>query len=218
MSILDEQQVGRLYDRSARYYDGLLFLFGLAGVGRWRSGLIDSMQLVEGETVLDLCCGTGENFSRLGRAVGHRGRIIGVDLSGKMLEKALTKADKLGMKNVDLVQKSVSDYTIPADVSAVVSTFGLEMVPNYPDVISRLSAGLEPRGRLGLLGLRHPEGWPEWLIELGVKLNRPFGVSRDYEDFRPWIAAQSCFSNVTLDQHLWGAAYSCVAENAGSGQ
>ena len=212
MSILNERQVSDLYDTNARYYDLLLLPFRVLGVHRWRAGLIDDLCLKAGDTVVDLCCGTGANISLLVNAIGAGGRIIGVDLSTQMIERARRKTERLGIKNVELICASVDNFELPIDTSAVISTFGLEMVPTYNAVIARMADELQPGSRFGLLGLKHPDGWPDWLIELGIKLNRPFGVSREYEDFRPWQAAQEHLSVIYVEEHLFGAAYSCVAE------
>lgn len=64
------------------------------------------------------------------------------------------------------------------------------------------------------MGLKHPEGWPEWLIDAGVRLTQRFGVSRDYERFRPWKAADRHLNRVRLEQYLFGTTYLCVAEKA----
>lgn len=68
----------------------------------------------------------------------------------------------------------------------VLATFALETVPEYDRIIERATASLSPGGRLALLGLKHPARWPDWLVEMGIWLNRPFGVSRDYAALRPW--------------------------------
>ena len=212
MSILNERQVSDLYDKNARYYDLLLLPFRALGVHRRRAGLVDDLCLKEGDTVVDLCCGTGANISLLANAVGKGGRIVGVDLSAQMIGRARRKTERLGMKNVELICASVDDFELPIKATVVISTFGLEMVPTYASVIARMADELKPGSRFGLLGLKHPDGWPDWLIELGIKLNHPFGVSREYEDFRPWQAAQEHLSVIYVEEHLFGAAYSCVAE------
>ncbi len=75
-----------------------------------------------------------------------------------------------------------------------------------------MSNELQLGGRIGLLRLKHPDGWPDWLIELEIRLNFPFGVSREYENFRPWQAAQHYLFIVHIEERFFGAAYNCVAE------
>lgn len=217
MPILSEGEVRNLYEEQARPYDASLLLFNAAGLRRWRAELVDGLGLSAGDTVVDLCCGTGENLLLLARAV-NGGRVVGVDLSGAMLERARDKVERAGVRNVELVEADIARFDLPPNTRAVLSTFGLEMVPTYEDVIARTAHRLPIGGRVGLMGLKHPEGWPEWLIDAGVRLTQRFGVSRDYERFRPWEAADRHLNMVRLEQRLFGATYLCVAEKAGQRQ
>jgi len=212
MTVLDAEQVRRLYDRRARSYDFLTLGFTTLGFEKCRKTMIAVMRIPAGASVVDLCCGTGRNFALLASAVGPTGRIIGVDLSGEMLRIAQKRADSLDVANIELIRADVREYEFPSRVSGVVSTFGLEMVPNYAQVVSHAANALDTNGRIGLLGLKHPEGWPEWLIRLGVAITKPFGVSRDYEEYRPWRAAAGHFRELAFKEHLFGAAYSYVGE------
>ncbi len=211
MTILDKLEVQQLYDAHADGYDRSLALFRLLGVHRWRASLIDRLGLSMGDTVVDLCCGTGANFEPLAKTVGETGCVIGVDISPGMLAIAQAKAAKRGLANVQLIECDVESYSLPPRTAAVISTLGLEMVPQYELVVSSLASQLPPDGRLGLLGLKHPENWPRWLIDLSIWMTKRYGVTRDYEQFRPWEAAERHFQMTHFEQHLAGAAYICVA-------
>lgn len=216
MSVLDTDEVRRLYDRRAGSYDLLTIGFRALGFGRHQARLIAGLELSPGDTVVDLCCGTGVNLERLSATVEEAGRVVAVDLSEGMLGEARKRAGRAGLGNVDFVQADVREFDFPASTRAVLSTFGLEMVPGYEAVVARTYAALPAGGRLGLLGLKQPEGWPDWLIEAGVALTSPFGVSRDYEDFRPWVAADARFERVAYREHLVGAAYSYLGRSVTS--
>jgi demethylmenaquinone methyltransferase/2-methoxy-6-polyprenyl-1,4-benzoquinol methylase len=133
-----------------------------------------------------------------------------------MLAEAKERVRAADLANVRLVQADVRDYQLPDEAAAVLSTFGLEMVPAYDEVIERAAERLPTDARIGLLGLKHPESWPGWLVEAGVAATKPFGVSRDYEDFKPWVAADRHFERRSLREHFAGAAYSYVGEKARS--
>jgi ubiquinone/menaquinone biosynthesis C-methylase UbiE len=214
MGILDKPAVRRLYDREAEHYDASLFWFGLVGLKSWRAALISGLRLAPGATVVDLCCGTGANFALLADAVGPHGRMVGVDLSEAMLVQARRKAEVAGWSNVELIQADVEAFQLPIGTEAVISTFGLEMVPRYEHVIENIAANLRPGGRLGLLGLKHPERWPRWLIDVGVRLTQKYGVAREYESFQPWRAAEHYLRVTHWEQKLFGAAYICIAEKS----
>lgn len=82
--------VRRNYDSAASYYDVAtnLIFHRLLGLYRWRRKLIAKLELSPGSTVLDVGCGTGNDFPLIEQAIGSSGRIIGVDYSGRMLERA----------------------------------------------------------------------------------------------------------------------------------
>ena len=211
MSVLGKLQVQILYDQLAEKYDKLLLGFRLLGISRQRRILIEQLNLKLGDTVIDLCCGTGGNLRYLVDAVGPDGTVIGVDLSPAMLECARRKIKEANWRNVSLIEADVENWPIPAGTKAIISTFGLEMVPGYDEIIERTAASLAAQGRLGLLGLKHPKRWPNWLLSFGVWLTKPFGVSREYFDFKPWEAAERHLNVHGFQEILFGAAYRCVA-------
>ncbi len=208
--VLSSEEVRGLYDRIADRYDLMLLSLKPLGMERERKRLIADLRLQTGDHVVDLCGGTGKNLSMLVAAVGPTGRVTVVDLSPRMLHHARSLADKNGWTNVEFVQADVETYTIPSDAAAVLSTFGLEMVPGYDRVISGIASTLGSGACVGLLGLKHPESWPEWLVDVGVLLMRPFGVNQAYRDFRPWRAAERHLNDVRVENLAFGAAYRCV--------
>lgn len=212
MAVLDAGEVEELYDRRASTYDTLNGIFRTLGFRRHQKAVIEGLNLGDGDTVVDLCCGTGVNFAQLSQVVSPNGTVVGVDLSEGMLAQAKERARSASLTNVQLVQADVRDYGLPSDTSAVLSTFGLEMVPDYAAVIEKCAQGLGHGGRIGLLGLKHPDNWPDWIIEAGVAVTRPFGVSREYESFTPWVAADRYFEKRMFREHLTGAAYSYVGQ------
>ncbi len=85
-----------LYRKRARNYDRTQWLYRAAGfrVGWYRRQTIDALRLSLGDTVVDLACGSGLNFPLLYRAVGPTGRIVGVDLTDSMLQRAQARVEK----------------------------------------------------------------------------------------------------------------------------
>ncbi|HEY1247471.1 MAG TPA: methyltransferase domain-containing protein [Nitrososphaera sp.] len=62
--------------------------------------LIESAGISHGQTVLDVATGTGEPALTIAKIVGQNGKVIGVDLSPKMLEVAKEEAASQGLTNV----------------------------------------------------------------------------------------------------------------------
>ena len=78
------------YGRWARAYD---LLATAPGVDSWRDRAADALALEPGDTVVEMGCGTGANFSHLRERVGAEGRVVGVDLTRGMLRRARERVD-----------------------------------------------------------------------------------------------------------------------------
>lgn len=162
-AVLGPEAVRRLYDRLAPVYDQAATAYGLVGGARYRRRAVESLQLSPGDTAVDLCCGTGANLPFLVEAVGPTGRVVGVDLSPGMLAQARQRVEAAGWENVELVEADVRAFAFPEPVHGVLSTFGIERVPEHADVTARAVDARTPGGRIAVGGLRRPDGWPEWL-------------------------------------------------------
>ena len=210
--ILGPEAVRDLYDRLAPVYDAVAAAYDLLGSGRFHRRAVEALALRPGDTAVDLACGTGVNLPHLVEAVGETGRVVAVDLSPRMLAQARQRIEDAGWDNVELVEADVREFAFPEPVHGVLSTFGIEMVPEHEAVVRRAVATLAPGGRIAVGGLRHPERWPEWTVRLGAFVNRPFGVSRAYEEVQPWRSVFAHTQRVSYDEFLLGAAYLAVGE------
>ena len=102
---LTKQQTRELYRKRARSYDSSIWIYRLAGmrIDHYRRETVNALSLKQGDTVIDLACGTGLNFPFLYDAVGQEGKIIGGDLTDSMLEQAEVRVRENGWRNVELV-------------------------------------------------------------------------------------------------------------------
>ncbi len=73
---------------SARHYDVLMDLLFLGNYGRFIANVIGSMEIRQGDEILDLGSGTGRNICLMANAAGPTGRVIGVDIGQEMLQQA----------------------------------------------------------------------------------------------------------------------------------
>jgi S-adenosylmethionine-diacylgycerolhomoserine-N-methlytransferase len=89
-----------LYDFLAPAYD-----FAFESIYRpYRARALELLPEMRGASVLDLACGTGQNFPLLAARVGVEGKIIGVDNSSGMLRRAARRAARAGMSRVSLIE------------------------------------------------------------------------------------------------------------------
>jgi ubiquinone/menaquinone biosynthesis C-methylase UbiE len=114
-----------LYRRRAKWYDRDAVLLYFAGFRHraYRERAIRLLALNQGDTVVDLGCGTGLNFSLLQEQVGPGGRIIGVDLTDAMLDEASARIAARGWLNVELVKSDAAVYGFPTAVDGILTKF-----------------------------------------------------------------------------------------------
>ena len=105
--------------------------------------------LKEGETVLDLGSGAGLDCFLAAKKVGENGKVIGVDMTPEMIDKARENAKKGNYKNVEfrlgeIENPPVADNT--ADV--IISNCVINLSPNKKRVFEEAFRALKPSGRL----------------------------------------------------------------------
>ena len=108
-------------------------------------------KIKEGDTVIDLGSGAGNDAFVARKIVGERGRVIGIDFTEKMIVLAKTNAAKLGYRNVEFRHGDIDSmplFSSKADV--VVSNCVLNLVPNKHKVFSEIFRVLKPGGHFSI--------------------------------------------------------------------
>lgn len=214
---LTKTQLRDLYRKRAAHYDFSANLYYLIGFreARFRKQAVSALDLKRGDTVVEVGCGTGLNFPYLLQAIGDSGRLIGIDFTDAMLKKAKERIQRNGWRNVELVETDAVAYEFPTRVHGIVSMFALTLVPEYEQVIDHAARALVAGGRFVLADFKKPDKWPPWLVKLGVLITKPFGVSLDLADRRPWETMTKYFAHVTMTELFGGSVYVAVGEKSG---
>lgn len=134
----------RRYDRNAPMYDMMEHLMETRAFKRWRDRL---WSLVEGEKILEVGVGTGKNMP----FYPERAQVTAIDLSPRMLERAVKRADGLGC-TADFCEMDVQQLGYPdGSFDAAVSTFVFCSVPDPIAGLREIRRVLRPGGRLYML-------------------------------------------------------------------
>jgi arsenite methyltransferase len=104
-----------------------------------------------GAVVLDLGCGAGTDLLIAAQMTGRTGRVIGVDMTASMLDRAGESADAMGLENVELHETLIESLPLAdASVDVVISNGVIDLVPDKDAVLDEIDRVLRPGGRLQL--------------------------------------------------------------------
>ncbi len=105
----------------------------------------------KGDTVVDLGSGAGNDCFVAREEVGAEGRVIGIDFTPAMIDKARANSDKLGFNNVEFRQGDIEKMPLTANIAdVVVSNCVLNLVPDKDAVIKEIFRVLKPGGHFSI--------------------------------------------------------------------
>jgi SAM-dependent methyltransferase len=104
-------------------------------------------QIKEGDTVIDLGSGAGNDAFVARSIVGEEGRVYGLDFAGAMLRKARKNAKKLGFINVEFLKGDIEDMPFKDEITdVIVSNCVLNLVPDKVKAFSEMYRVIKPGG------------------------------------------------------------------------
>jgi SAM-dependent methyltransferase len=196
----DPAEARRRYARLAATYERRGRL-----VKRMRVAAVRRLELVQGDHVLDIGCGTGASFPYLVGAVGSAGRVTGVDLSEEMTSQARARVTRAGWDNVDVIVSEAATAPLPAQADGALFFLGHDLVRS-PAVVEHVIDACRPGARVVAFG---PKTAPRWNLPLNLAVRR--GTERfvtTFEGFdRPWSHLERLLDGFTVQSLALGAVY-----------
>lgn len=133
-------------------------------------------RIAEGDVVIDLGSGAGNDCFVARAAAGPAGKVIGIDFTEAMIEKARKNAEKLGFNNVEFRQGHIENMPVSAGIAdVIVSNCVLNLVPNKDGVFREIYRVLKPGGHFSISDV----------VLLGIL---PEGLKRDAEMYAGCVA------------------------------
>lgn len=108
-------------------------------------------KIKKGDVVIDLGSGAGNDAFIARHETGEAGKVIGIDFTPAMIEKARQNAEVRGFNNVEFRQGDIEKMPITANVAdVIVSNCVLNLVPNKDAVIKEIYRVLKPGGHFSI--------------------------------------------------------------------
>lgn len=123
-------------------------------------------KIKEGDVVIDLGSGAGNDAFVARKLTGEKGKVIGIDFTDAMIARARDNAEKLGLNNVEFRQGDIEDIPVTSNkADVIVSNCVLNLVPNKHKVLSEVYRVLKPGGHFSISDIvlegELPSKWKE---------------------------------------------------------
>jgi SAM-dependent methyltransferase len=108
-------------------------------------------KIKKGDTVIDLGSGAGNDCFVARSETGEAGKVIGIDFTTAMIDKARANAEKRGFNNVEFRQGDIEKMPVTSNVAdVIVSNCVLNLVPNKDGVFKEIYRVLKPGGHFSI--------------------------------------------------------------------
>ena len=170
--------------------------------------LLDYADVRLGQTILDLCTGTGLVAIPTAKSVGQQGSVIGVDFSSGMLSQAEAKMKAEGIENLELIEADVESINFDREqFDLIFCSSALVYVCDIPALLTKCYCWLKPGGCLAFTSSCKGSH----LSEVRVKVCRELFNIELPHIIRPLWTQEKCtkllqdagFHNIEIEKHLF---------------
>ena len=157
-------------------------------------------KIKKGDTVIDLGSGAGNDCFIARNETGKNGKVIGIDFTPAMINKARVNAEKLGYYNVEFRQGDIENIPVSANMADVmVSNCVLNLVPDKNTVFKEIFRVLKPGGHFSISDIVLVGDLPDALRKDAEMYAGCVSGAIQKETYLEFIQTNG-FSNITLQK------------------
>ncbi len=154
----------------------------------------------EGDTVVDLGSGAGNDCFVARQETGPTGRVIGLDMTEKMVDKAKKNAAKIGFENVEFMLGDIEDMPLEDNIAdVVVSNCVLNLVPDKNVAFAETFRIIKPGGHFSISDVVIRGELPDALKEDAEMYAGCVAGAIDIDDYLA-IIAEAGFRNIKVQK------------------
>lgn len=154
----------------------------------------------KGDTVIDLGSGAGNDCFIARHETGETGKVIGIDFTETMINKARQNAEKLGFNNIEFRQGDIEEMPVSDNVAdVIVSNCVLNLVPDKIKVINEIFRVLKPGGHFSISDIVLEGDLPEAVVKDAEMYAGCVSGAIQKSDYLRYIE-EAGFVNITLQK------------------
>lgn len=152
-----EDRVHHVFEKIYNRYDFMNSVISFQRHKSWRKDVMKRMKVREGDSALDVCCGTGDWSIALANEATKSGKVVGLDFSQNMLSVGEKKKQELQLDQLEFIHGNAMNMPFPDNSFDYVTIgFGLRNVPNYKQVLKEMKRIVKPGGKVVCLETSQP--------------------------------------------------------------
>jgi ubiquinone/menaquinone biosynthesis C-methylase UbiE len=157
-------------------------------------------KIKKGDYVVDLGSGAGNDCFVARAETGESGKVVGIDFTPEMIEKARNNADKLGFNNVEFRLGDIENIPLMSNVAdVVVSNCVMNLVPNKLKAFAEVQRILKPTGHFSISDIVLVGDLPEKIKNAAEMYAGCVASAIQMEEYLK-IIENSGFKNITLQK------------------
>ncbi|XP_042004819.1 2-phytyl-1,4-beta-naphthoquinone methyltransferase, chloroplastic-like [Salvia splendens] len=179
-----------LFNRIAPVYDNLNDLFSLGRHRVWKRMTVSWSGVKEGDTVLDVCCGSGDLAFLLSEKVGITGKVIALDFSREQLQIAASRQSersKACYKNIEWIEGDAVELPFSkSSFDAATIGYGLRNIVDRRKAMEEMYKVLKPGSKVSILDFNKStsslnSSIQDWMIDyIVVPIASGYGLANEY--------------------------------------